>query len=123
MRVRREATDPYVRELLDAVRKLPCDFSRRQMQRTLQRMTGHRLYITRRDLVAPDELAIALTLMTQMRMAEARDALMQRLGCGRTKAYRLITSALQARAGVLSQTEATPEGLRQIALALDEGED
>ena len=111
--------NPDVADLIRAVEALPCSYSRRQMLRSLQGMAGRRFFISRRDLVAPSESALAVTLLAQMTIAETRDALMQRIGCGKSKAYRLITAALQARAGVVHTDRATPDGLRQLALALD----
>lgn len=112
--------NPDVQELLRAVDSLPCSYSRRAMRRALRSLVGRRLYLNRRDLVAPDELALAITLVGQMRIADARDALMTRLGCAKTKAYGLLTDALKARAGVVTQSQADAAGLRQLALALED---
>lgn len=111
-----------LQQLLRGVQELPCTYSRRAMLRTLRALAGRRLYISRKQLVAPDELAIALDLLGQMRVTEVRDALMVRLGCRKTKAYKLITLALEARRGALPATHANPRGLRQLALALDDQE-
>lgn len=120
--VQRKEMSQDVRDLLDAIQSLPCSYSRRAMMRALRGMAGRRLYITRRDLVAPEELALAVSLLSEMRVAAVRDALMVRLQCGRQKAYSLITSALQARAGLIKGTKASPDGLRQLAFALDDTE-
>lgn len=128
MRVRpeaiRSAFNPELQELLGAIHKLPCHDSRRAMMRALRSLSGRRLYIARRDVVAPDQLALAIDLLNQrMRVADCRDALMARLSIGRTAAYKLITAALQTRAGVVPATSPNAPGLRQLALALDEGKD
>lgn len=106
--------------LLRGVQQLPCSYSRRAMLRTLRALAGKRIYVSRKELVKPDELALALDLLSQMRVNEVRDALMTRLACRKTKAYKLITLALEARRGTLPATQASPQGLRQLALALDD---
>jgi len=125
MRIRpdalQHAISPELRELLAAVQALPCVDSRRSMMRTLRGLAGRRLYIARRDVVAPDQLALAVDLLNQrMRVADCRDALMVRLGIKKTGAYKLITAALQTRAGVVPATSPHADGLRQLALALDD---
>ena len=128
MRVRKEAIhaaiNPDLRDLLAAVQSLPCSDSRRSMMRTLRNMVGRRLYIARREVVAPDQLALAVDLLNQrMRVADCRDALMIRLAIGKTAAYKLIGAALQARAGVVPATAPQAAGLRQLALALEDERD
>lgn len=119
--VREAAMSPELRELLDGVQSLPCEHSRRAMMRTIRGLAGRRLYIARRELVAPEQLALAVKLLDQrMRVAECRDALMVRLGVSRRTAYHLITAALQVRGGVVPATVPHADGLRQLALALDE---
>lgn len=93
-----------VRALLDAINGLPCGLSRQLMLRTLRSLAGRRLYITRRDIVAPEQVALAVSLLNTMRVSEARDALMVRLGCERTKAYAVISAALQARRKAVTVT-------------------
>ena len=115
--------NPDLQELLNGVNSLPCSYSQKQMLRVLRGLAGRRLYITRRELVAPDQLALAMRLMNEMRMNEAASALMVRLHVGKSKAYKLITAALQARAGVVPATMPHAEGLRQLALVLDDEED
>lgn len=122
--VREHAMSPELRELLEGVQALPCADSRRAMMRTIRGLAGRRLYITRRELVAPEQLALAVKLLDQrMRVVECRDALMVRLGCSMRNAYRLITAALQVRAGTVPATMPNADGLRQLALALDDQED
>ena len=128
MRARKEAIhaaiNPDLRDLLAAVQSLPCSDSRRSMMRTLRNMAGRRLYIARREVVAPDQLALAVDLLIQrMRVADCRDALMIRLAIGKTAAYKLIGAALQARAGVVPATAPQAAGLRQLALALEDERD
>lgn len=128
MRVRKEAIhaaiNPDLRDLLAAVQSLPCSDSRRSMMRTLRNMAGRRLYIARREVVAPAQLALAVDLLNQrMRVADCRDALMIRLAIGKTAAYKLIGAALQARAGVVPATAPQAAGLRQLALALEDERD
>lgn len=124
VRIKRDPVSLEMQELLRGVDALPCEYSRRQMRRTLKQLAGKRLYISRRDLVAPDELALALTLIGQMRVSEASKALQIRLQCQKTKAYKLIAGALQARAGQIPAAHANAPGLRQLALALeDDGKD
>ena len=94
------------------------------MMRTLRNRAGRRLYIARREVVAPDQLALAVDLLNQrMRVADCRDALMIRLTIGKTAAYKLIGAALQARAGVVPATAPQAAGLRQLALALEDERD
>lgn len=128
MRVRhsslREAMSPELRELLEGAQSLPCQYSQRAMMRVIRGLAGRRLYIARREVVAPEQLALAIELLNQrMRVAECRDALMVRLGVSRPTAYRLITAALQARAGVVPATVPHAGGLRKLALALDDDQE
>lgn len=108
-----------LRDLLDAVHTLPCTYSRKQVLRALKGLAGRRLFIARRAVVAPDELALAAALMDERPMAEAVHALCVRLQCGKSKAYRLITAALQARSGVAPAAAHGP-GRQQLALNLDD---
>lgn len=117
----RAALNPELHELLRAVQSLPCKDSRRAMMRALRGLAGRRLYIARRDVVAPDQLALAVDLLNQRRrVADCRDALMVRLCIGKTAAYKLITAALQTRAGVVPATSPHAPGLRQLATALED---
>jgi len=94
-----EAVSEDLRELLKVVHKLPCIDSRRLVMRTLRSMVGRRLYIAKSAVVAPDRLELALSLLATRGVAATREALMIRLSCGKTTAYKLISAALQARAG------------------------
>lgn len=72
---------------------------KRAMVRVLQRFVGCRIYIAHRDVGAPADVALALNLLAEGRpRAEIRGALMTRLGCRKTKAYKLITQAIELRA-------------------------
>jgi hypothetical protein len=89
--------DPDLCDLLRVVSALPCAYSRRAMVRGLQGMAGKRVYIAHRDILASDEVSLAVSLLETMARDEARDALMARLQCRRSKAYRLIRDALRVR--------------------------
>lgn len=103
-------------DLMRVVSTLPCAYSRRAMVRGLQGLAGRRVYIARRDLLAPEEVGLAVALLDTMTRAEASEALMVRLQCQRSKAYRLIRDALAVRG--------LPPSLRpQSQLSLDLGED
>lgn len=99
--IRRLVMNPEMRELIDAARNLPCETSRRVMIRAFYRVAGHRLWISRRDLVRefelPRQVQLASQLIEQMSVAEARAALMERLGFQKSKAHDLILAALAAR--------------------------
>jgi len=94
-----------------------------EVRRALRHLVGQRYRIRVRDVVHPEELALALSLLKGgMPRPEIKEALMVRLGISKAKAYRLIEQALNARA-VVPPTHAIPAGLRQLALALDDEED
>jgi hypothetical protein len=99
--------DPDLCDLLRVVSALPCAYSRRAMIRGLQGLAGRRVYIARRDLLAPDEAALAVSLLDTMTRGEACEALMVRLQCQRSKAYRLIRDALDARRNPAAESAAT----------------
>jgi len=91
-----------------------------ELRRALKSFAGQRYHIRLRDVVFPEELALALQLLNQgLTRLEVRDILMVRLQASKRKAYRLIHAALNARA-VVPPTHPNPEGLRQLALALDD---
>ena len=103
-------------DLLRVVHGLPCSYSRKAMIRGLQGLAGRRVWIARRDLLAPDEVALAVVLLDTMTRGEACEALMVRLQCQRTKAYRLIRDALAVRG--------LPPSARPVAqLTLDLGDE
>lgn len=89
-------------DVLDLVAELTAaldlsEWQRRALVRVLRRRVGGRIFFARRDLQRPAELALAVDLMGQMPMADASKALQARLSCRKTKAYKLLGLALQAR--------------------------
>lgn len=93
-----------------------------EVRRAVRGLAGQHYRIRLRDVVYPEELALAVTLLNEGRhRPEVRDILMARLQASKRKAYRLIHAALNARA-VVPPTHPNPEGLRQLALALDDDE-
>lgn len=119
--IRQYAMNPELRELVDAARSLPCEASRRAMIKAFHRVAGHRLWINRRDLVRefelPRQVQLASRLIEQMSVAEARAALMARLGFGQTKAHDLILAALEERERA-SWQDPREAARQQLALAL-----
>ncbi len=92
----------------------------KELRQALRGLAGQRYHIRLRDVVYPEELALALQLLNEGRpRPEVRDILVERLQASKRKAYRLIHAALNARA-VVPPTHPNPEGLRQLALALDD---
>lgn len=91
-----------------------------EVRKAVRALAGQRYRIRVRDVVYPEELALALQLLNEGRgRPEIKDILIARIGCSKYKAYRLINAALDARV-VVPPTHPNPEGLRQLALALDE---
>lgn len=91
-----------------------------ELKRALRHLTGQRYFIKVRDVVYPEELALAVKLLNEGRpRAEVKTILMERLQISKPKAYRLIEDALNARS-VVPPTHPNPDGLRQLALALDD---
>lgn len=94
-----------------------------EVRKALRNLVGHRYRIRVREVVYPEELALAVKLLNEGRpRSEAKEILMIRLQISKPKAYRLLDAALNARA-VVPPTHPNPEGLRQLALALDDDED
>lgn len=93
---------PELSILMNGVKSLPCETSRRMMLRTLRVMAGSRVFLPLRELAPPGEVDIAVSMLdAHMLRRDARDALMQRLQCGRTRAYKLLRLAMDARRGRL----------------------
>lgn len=94
-----------------------------EVRRALRGLAGQRYRIRYKDVVYPEELALAVKLLNEGRpRAEVKGILMERLQISKPKAYRLMDAALNARA-VVPPTHPSPSGLRQLALALDDDED
>lgn len=94
-----------------------------EVKRALRSLAGQRFRIRYRDVVYPEELALAVKLLGEGRQRpEVKSILMERLQISKPKAYRLIEAALNSRV-VVPPTHPNPEGLRQLALALDDDED
>lgn len=94
------------------------------VRRVARSFVGERCRVHYRDVVFPDELALALRLLDNgMSRPEARDALMVRLEASRAKAYRLLHAALDARGRrVLPPTHTDAAGLSVLAQALVDDE-
>lgn len=108
---------PDTQTLLDSVNRLPCSYSRAMMLRALRNMAGSSgklVYLPARALREPSERTLAAQLLETMSRAEARSALMQRLGCSRTRAYVLLGEALADRAK--AGRAAPPADQRPLAL-------
>jgi len=100
---------PDTQALLDSVNRLPCSYSRAMMLRALRNMAGSSgklVYLPARALREPYERPLA--------RAEARNALMTRLGCTRRRAYVLLRAALDDRAK--AGRAAPAPGQRPLAL-------
>lgn len=87
-----------------------------EVRRALRGLAGQRYRIRVREVVYPEQLALAVKLLNEGRpRCEAKNILMIRLAISKPKAYRLLDDALNARA-VVPPTHPNPEGLRQLAL-------
>ena len=87
------------------------------MLRALRNMAGSSgklVYLPARALREPYERPLAAQLLETMSRAEARNALMTRLGCTRRRAYVLLRAALDDRAK--AGRAAPAPGQRPLAL-------
>ena len=87
--------EPSVFHEVDAA---ACPLCRQRLRRLFARRIGARLFVARRAVAAPANVALAVAMLDTLAVSEARDALMTRLPCSRRTAYRIISAALQARA-------------------------
>lgn len=93
-----------------------------EVRRAIKAMAGKRYRFTHSEIVHPEQLALAVKLLNQgMSRADAREALMERLQVRKSKAYKLLAEALSARQ-VIPPTHPEPQGLRELATALDEAD-
>lgn len=112
------------RDLLAQVERELCACCRPALWRVAHRFVGQRVRMRFRDIVEPDHLALAVSLLDAgMSRPDARVAIMERLQVRRTKAYCLLRAALDARRDrVLPAMRTETAGLRQLALVLDDDE-
>lgn len=105
--IRRHATRSHeAHELLRRVEDIGGQAAAQVLRDVLRGMVGARIYVSRQVFVLDDHRRLAERLVAQqMSRPDARDALMQRLRIGKSKAYALIDRALQARAPTFSTAD------------------
>lgn len=113
---------PERRSLLATIEREVCECCRPAVRRVARSFVGQRLRVRWVDVVLPEQLALAVRLLDSgMGRPEASVALRVRLQVSKTTAYKLIRAALDARrVAVLPPSQASADGLRQLALALGE---
>ena len=74
------------------------DAARAQFMHLLRRMAGHTIRLNRCILIKPQNMRLAMRLLDDgLTVAQARAALVQRVGVSRRSAYTLIGAALNQR--------------------------
>jgi hypothetical protein len=74
------------------------EFAKEEFRRMLRTMAGTRLHLSKRDLIKPGHVAMTQKLLDDgLTRADVQRALCVRVQVSRTKAYRLVRIALEAR--------------------------
>lgn len=91
--------------LLHELDALPgCVHTKRSVKALLRSFAGRRLYLAKRDLLRPDQVRLAASMLANgMQRAEVAKALQVRLEVSESTAYRVIQRALDARRPAMTQ--------------------